>query len=1087
LLKITITFTHLILLARLFFLKKIFLYKIFSLVYKIPFCVNVAWVCIIILFTNNKCIAQAINFETLTSKDGLSQNMVYDVVEDAQGYLWVATKDGLNRYDGNNVKTFTHNIYNKYSLSGNMCTSLLLDTKGRLWIGTESDGINLYDAKTERFYKARLKDDSITKDGNYPVLYFKEDKVGNIWILSEKNYRVFKITMTQKWPATVNFSECVKATNEWDYPQLKNIVINQQSYNCDWVNRNIVFKRLVFETQKINTNFQKVLYDTDGIIWLTYHDCIAFIKNNKIETIKYNNNGGLVTINYLQDSSIAICNQKHIWKMKPGELAQQKKLDSANAFVTLPSELMGINQIIQDRNSNLWVSTAGYGLFKIGANFKKFQSTLSGLSISNIYADNNNKIFLKGFANPLPFYHSYNETTKNLKLLPFAKRGYPQKNLKQDANNNYWMIKSINNSNRIDILQFNNQFKQVATYSIASKGSDFDVPVGMLIDGDRLWIGNVDGELIQFNILTHKAKYYYYTNLIQKKGIQYGVLNIFKDAQQVLWICTQNGLLKFNYAAAQPIFKMYKNSSDNKNSLSNNYTSCSVDDVYDKNILWGSTKSGLERLNKTTDVFKHYTNNEGLPNNVVYGILIGADSNYWVSTNKGIARLNSRTLKFTNYNKKDGLQDEEFNTNSYCKCKDGNLIFGGINGITKYDPCTLFKNKNTSILHIVDFKINNQSINVSNDGKILNANINYLDALDLQYNQNQLSFELAILDFTNPSKNIFKYQLVGIDNDWTTAGTNRFANYAQLPPGNYTFKAMGSADGETWSTVKEISIKIHPPWYRTWLAYFVYAIFIIGLLYYLYNNKINKVRLQEQVVFKEKEAQQLAELNQIKTNFFSNISHEIRTPLTLILAPSEMLATQQPNEPLQQLIFRNAKRLLELVNQILDISKLEAGQMAVSLQQKELVSFFNNCFFNFENMALSKNIKYAINQNKQEVWGYIDEDKMNKIMNNVLSNAIKFTNNNGQIHLDITYNTTIKTYIIAVADNGIGIAANKLDEVFNKYFQGIKSDKRKYEGTGLGMALTKELVTILHGNITVKSAINEGTTFIISLPIIENN
>jgi signal transduction histidine kinase/ligand-binding sensor domain-containing protein len=1062
-----------------YYLKKIITYFTEHLLLK-----NKIGLLVVLLFTISKSNAQLFNFENLSSKDGLSQNMVYDVVEDASGYIWIATKDGLNRYDGNNVKIFTHDVYNKYSLSGNLCTSLLVDTKGRLWIGTASDGVNLYDPKTERFYKARVKDDSIKKDGNYPILYFKEDKAGNIWVLTEKNFKVFKIATPQVWPSKANFSEWVTATPERAYPKLTNIIINQKAYNCDWVNRNVVYNRILEAFKEVDPYFQQVLYDAKGTMWLACQASIIFFKNNTLHTIKFPNANRLVFINYLQDGDIAICNQKYIWKMKPEVMAQQVSLDATNAFLTLPSELLSINQIMQDKNSNIWLSTAGYGLYKIDANFKKFESSLPGLSINNIFADNNNTIFLKGFANPAPFYHQYNNSTKDIKILPTAISGFPQKNFTQDANNNYWMVKTIIYTDTMLIIQYDNKMKQVAVYTIKAIKSDFDMPVSILLDGNWLWIGNADGELIQFNMLTHESKYYYYQSLIQKKGIQFANLHIYKDAQQMLWLCTQNGLVQFNYKAKQPIFKMYKNSSTNQNSLSNNYTSCSVDDVYDKNKLWISTKSGLERLNKTTGVFEHFTTAAGLPNNVVYGILVGADSNYWVSTNKGISRVNSRTLKFTNYNKKDGLQDEEFNTNSYCKCKDDNLIFGGINGITKFDPRKLFANKNAANVQIVDFKINNKSINANDESDILKTNINYTSVLDLNYNQNQLGFELAILDFTNPSKNVYKYQLQGIDNSWIEAGTNRFANYAQVPNGDYIFNAMASADGETWSALQPIKIIIHPPWYRTWLAYFIYLLVISSILFYFYKNKIREIRLQEQLVFKEKEATQLAALNIIKTNFFSNISHEIRTPLTLILAPSEMLAKQNPGQELQQLIFRNAKRLLELINQILDISKLEAGQMPINFQLINAVTFFNNACINFKEIAAGKNISVTLTQNKSAFTLALDEDKMQKIMNNLLSNAVKFTPDNGNILVDINYNEVEKNYSLHVTDTGIGIPDEKMNSLFTRYYQANKLDKQKYEGTGIGLALTQELVLLLKGTIEVNSIVNQGTSFNIKLPLI---
>lgn len=329
--------------------------------------------------------------------------------------------------------------------------------------------------------------------------------------------------------------------------------------------------------------------------------------------------------------------------------------------------------------------------------------------------------------------------------------------------------------------------------------------------------------------------------------------------------------------------------------------------------------------------------------------------------------------------------------------------------------------------------------------------------------------------------------MVGIDENWVESGTNRFANYAQLPPGHYTLQVAASSDGALWTAIPiELQITIRPPWYQTWWAYLFYLALILSLAYWLYTAQIRRVKLNEQLASKNREASRLLELDQIKTRFFANISHEFRTPLTLLIGPIEELKKESPKSPMLHMMERNAKRLLALINQLLDLGKLEARKMEVSLRKDDLVNFIQVIGSSFAPLAQQRQIAYQILQDRPAFITYFDTDKLEKIVTNLLSNAFKFTATGKSIELKVQYDEQFQQVTISVKDTGAGIAADKIGQVFERFYQTDSNTNRNHEGTGIGLALVKEMVQLLKGEVRVESELGIGSTFYIILPLINN-
>lgn len=1040
-------------------------------------------------FIASICLGQQGPWQPITISDGLSQGMVYDLLEDKEGFLWFATKDGLNRYDGYNFKVFTHDPYNETSISGNTCTALFQDSKGRIWIGTEKDGLNLFDPETQRFYHAAISDKDQADAGNYGILFIKEDLDGNIWLMSDKPGKIFRIASLASFPEKADFSNLVKTASST--PARKNAVrftfdqhaigftVSEDFYQFS--NRHPTAAQVSY-----STSFYKVLEDKKRRFWAVGQDSIVCWKQDRLKVIRFPK-GGQSVANQFPDGTIAVCNQAYTWLFKPDELLRLDSLTAKNAYMGMPPGMNSVNHIFRDRSGNIWASTKGYGLLKFNPRVKQFQSYVSALSPAALFQDYKGNVYMH--ANYFPAYRIYklDKMSNTIQSLPpgIGDGHIDHDAIIQDRQRNFWMSIFIKTEKPGRFLvKLTEDWKIINRYPLPVLD---DKNFSMKIHQDEkgiIWIGGSNGTLFRFDPLTEKYTTYSYRSLMPVSGSMVENFCLYQDGK-TLWIGTQKGLIKAENFQTKPTFSIYKNSKIDRQSLRNDFVSGAINDpLLPQRFLWVSTKGGgLERLDKQTGKFEHFTEARGLPNKVVYGVLAGDDGNLWMSTNRGLSSLNPKTLIFTNFNKSDGLQDDEFNTNSYLKAANGEMLFGGVKGVNIFRPSAITKNARQPLTKLIGLKINNTEIEAGDHTGLLSRAIGCLTSLDLSHDQNQIALEFAVMDFTNPVKNRFRYQLEGIDGDWVEAGTSHFANYAQLPHGNYTFKVIGTTNGEVWSKPVELKIRIHPPFYKTWWAYLIYVIALVYLWYSWNQIQLNRVRLQEQILYKDKEAARLAELDTIKTNFFANISHEFRTPLTLLTGPLAMFQKKYPTEDLIPTMQRNLFRLQTLINQLLDLSKLEAGKMEPKIQYADLAGFLNYLFASFESLAQSKQIILEKSQSHSTQMAYFDHDKVEKIVTNLLSNAFKFTPENGRITVRVVYpDPLISAVRIMVADNGIGMDEARLPRIFDRFYQVDNSKHRDHEGTGIGLALVRELVNALHGSIDVKSAPGKGSTFTVILP-----
>ena len=520
-----------------------------------------------------------------------------------------------------------------------------------------------------------------------------------------------------------------------------------------------------------------------------------------------------------------------------------------------------------------------------------------------------------------------------------------------------------------------------------------------------LWIGTVGG-LIRFDPDTKKFKHYF-RDLNNKYSLSDNQVNslFFSNYKNepVLWVGTRRGgLNKFDLDKEK--FYHFKNNPDDSLSIASDYISSIYED--DSSNLWIGTTNGLQKFDRIKNKFYRYVDKDGLLNIDIMGILEGKNGILWLHTKSGICRFNTQNRSLRFLDEKDGLPAKDFYRYAYYENKRGDLYFGGNNKILVFNPAKIQKNTNIPPIVITDFQIFNESVKPGNDSP-LSKTISNTDEIILPFNQSVFSFEFASLDYTTPSKNKYAYKMEGIDPDWVYSdASRRYVTYTHLDPGKYVLRIKGSNNDGIWNEVgTSVSIIITPPWWRTWWAYSFYGLLFLSTLYGLRRYELNRLSFKNQVKMDEAVLREREEMDKMKSNFFANISHEFRTPITLILGPIKQISEKiKDNKTKNELkiIYKNAGKLLRLVNQLLDLSKVESGNMKLQTVPQNIVSVIKILVLSFSSYAERKKIKLKFDSTEEEIIAYIDKEKIEKIVTNILSNAFKFTPEDGQIEVNVT-------------------------------------------------------------------------------------
>ena len=1077
-----------------------------------------------------------IRFEHLTQEDGLSGNSVRCIMQDSKGFMWIGTSNGLNKFDGNRFIKYQYDPDDPYSISNNWIIALYEDKSGNIWIGTAGGGLNKFDPKIERFSRFLHKEDnpnSISSNHVGQNAIFK-DHHGHLWIGTNNGLTQMISLKTGQNEVKYEFinykhdsngSDNIHRNGIWTlYEDKKNdIWIGARDGSISKVDQNNKKLINIISSDDIN-NFLNIENDKfdPGPVRFIFHDpsdpdnimIIGSSKNiykydlKENRFVEYDKVLRYICIKYSieniwsyylsQDSLLWVGTQKCLLLMNRQNQSTHFYQNDLNNPYSINSNV--IRSIYEDGQGTLWFGTYE-GVCKYDQrkqNFIYYGIILDNIkcTINSIFEDLSGNGKILWFGTRSQGLLKYDKLTKEITQF--------QRNIKdpitaihQDANNLniLWISTSESGIYKFDIQKekFIGQYfpsdgiyPKVDVHNFAASNL-----VRSMIAADEgcMWIATQYG-LYHFNPITEVFTPYLNepgnANSLSENKL-FMIYRSLYNGRSILWIGSNgNGLSKFDPQSNS--FTHYYHNPNDSTSLDDNHINSIYEDK--SGTLWIGTLRGLNKFNRETRTFTHIMDNNKKLSTEIKNIFDDDNGYLWINTNSGLYKFNPETESIRVFDTKGGPPINNLSRFSYHKNKDGQRYFGGPGGLIEFNPDNFVENSHIPPIVFTDFQIFNKHVKPGKDSP-LSKSIVYSDTVTLSYTQSLFSLEFAALDFTNPGKNLYAYKMEGVDPDWVhTNASRRFASYSRLDPGEYTFRVKSSNNDGKWNEEsKSLTIIITPPWWRTMWAYAGYFLTLCVLFYFLRVYDLKRQRLKQELDIRHERAKKLQEIDHMKSRFFANISHEFRTPLTLILGPLEQFLSGKfkgDPQPQYSIMQRNARRLLRLINQLLDLSKVESGKMNLQLKEENIVELVKGYVNAFESLAKRKNITLTFNSEHEYIPLLVDRDKIEKILYNILSNAFKFTKEEGNIKITINAGNGREEsgfVEISISDTGIGIHPDHLDKIFNRFYQIDETHKYDHTGSGIGMALARELVELHHGKIEINSVLNKGTTFTINLPL----
>ena len=1056
--------------------------------------------------------APKLKFKHISTEQGLSNSTIESVYQDKRGFIWLGTRDGLNRYDGYQMVVYRFDPKDTNSISDNYIQYIYEDRNQALWVGT-INGLNRFDVATNSFTRYKHIPGNPQSLSNNLVNCIYEDPNGKLWISTfGGGLNLFK----PEENGFIHFQHNPARPGSLSDDRVN--YLHEDSQGNFWV----------------ATENGLNLFNRQTGSFKTYQHFGDFAKdkaNNVIKVIKEDRQGNLLL--GTADNGLLLYNDKE----KTFKHYRHREKDASS----LASNL--VRSLLVDKKGDIWIGSVNGGLdffHEASGTFFHYQNkpdnvfSLSQRTASALFEDNQGNLWVGTHRGGLNLYMPntekftlYRQESDANSLSHNDVRAFCQ-----DSVGNIWIGTDGGGLNLFD--REKNTFKHYNydPYNTKTLGSNEVLDI-MEDSGGNLWVGTWGGGLNLFNkdngnftrfLNDPSDKYSISSNYVQK---------IFEDHEKNLWIATYYGGLNLFDRKTRQFTRIVEDPKKSSRLLGNNIVSINEDKS--GNVWIGTDDGGLNCLNAATKHFSHYFSNEekkpdlrvifldskgrlwigqtglylfdpkhnsfslytakaGLSTEFIKGITEDDLGNFWISTSNGITQFNPEDFSFKKYNTADGLQGLEFEANAYLKTSDGQMYFGGVNGFNAFYPENIKTNTFIPPVYITDFQVFNKKIIAGEKNSPLKSDISLTEKIKLSYKQSTFSFGFAALNYTALENNQYAYKLEGWDKDWIYAGNERKASYTNLSPAKYTFRVKASNNDGVWNEHgPAIIITITPPFWETWwFRMLVFITIVAGIIgFYQFKRRLELRKLEE----RKKE-----EMHQVQLQFFTNISHEFRTPLSLILGPVEKLQKEDPqsaNIHYYNLIHRNANRLMNLINELMDFRKAEAGVLKLHVMPGSISPFLNEIYEEFAELAIHKNIKFNVNvpEENKEIW--FDRQVLEKIVINLMGNSFKYTADGGTITIETLgsldnfkpsfENELIlkndypgKNYIyLRVADNGIGISKDSIHHLFERYYKITES----HLGSGIGLAFVKSLTLLHKGRIYVYSELNKGTEIIIGIPV----
>ena len=1042
-------------------------------------------------------------FANLSVKDGLTQGTVNTIYQDRQGFMWFGTGDGLNRYDGYEFRTFKHIKGDSTSISNNIINCIIEDATGNLWIGT-IDGLNCYNPLTESFkrYKHKPVDGKSLSNNYVKSLFIDEENM--LWIGTDRYLNCFN-KITDDF-VHYDFDGILSDTRIFD--------IHKDTYNDMWLaTRNsglIRFNPKTFEylqylynpddPHSISADHVYVIYENaDKQLWFgTWEHGVNIYDRgrDRFNRIPVKKDG--TGLNNNQIRCIAENEDGHLWIGTFEGLniydPETQTFEYCLRHNNMPGSLSynTINYIFRDKTGSMWLGTHGGGINIY--NYLLGQFHLIDPKVINDHdygfigplVEHLDKIWIGTEGGGLACYDIKTKEYQHFDLYNPARGALNSNTIKTlciDRNNYLWIGTYAGG-----VLTFDMKNKKVIDYYDSFGGISNNIVNDIFEDSKgNIWVGSNTVEGVHI-------KPYGSNKFTSGFEIQLDSQRI--DFPWIRTICEPNTDELWFGSIYYGIFiykdgKTTRHISASNSNLSSDYISVIMENS-NENILIGTYGGGLNIYDPKTKEIKSLTTADGLLNDNVCAIIEDDLGSLWISTVAGISKFNQKDNTFTNYSfNKNGFPIEALNLKSGLLASDGQLYFGGSNGLVHFNPGNIASNRYNPPVIITNLFINNKLVSLHDETGILKKTISDTKAITLHHDQtNNITFEFAALNYIFPENNQYMFFLEGYEQHWNEAGFQRQVTYTNLPAGKYVLKIKASNNSGIWNE-DYLSFDIHvlpPPW-KTWWAYTLYALLLISLIYTIGYYIISRMKLQNDIVIKQKEKQAMEQVHQMRMNMFTNFSHELRTPLTLILNPIKTLLsdTSLPvaYEASLQIVYKNANRMLSLVNQLLDLRKQESGKVSLKVEETDTVNFVREIILLFRELAASKHITLDLQTSDDQISAWFDLSLMEKVLYNLLSNAIKNTTEGGiiDINLSLKRSATGNELEIIVSDTGKGIPEKDMENIFAAFYQVNEHQSDSTYGTGLGLHITKSIVQQHHGTISVENRNGGGACFRIVLPI----
>lgn len=1081
---------------------------------------NRLYIAFILFFNACATFAQEgpLSFQRYYSKDGLSSNTIYSMCRDSFGFLWIGTEDGLNRFDGANYKIYRHDPDQEGGLENNHITALCEDQQGRLWIGTNGGGLNYYDRNKDKIIHYNRTPDK--RWLSTAITSIAMDSYGQIWVTS---YGALFIINGQNENENVDnsytellqkFRSKVSRFVFMDSQKRMWVAVGDTLYKY---HRNLKYSESYHISSKtdnagIEHSITSITEDADNRIWVGSSSGLYVLERDGLPFSQFElphfpgrlSDDRIYALANDQKGSLWVGTDRGLDIINlSNNTVKTYKPDARNLYSI---SHQSIRSILIDKYGIHWIGTFQGGLNKYDTNLSQFNlkniGTVDGYGLNTrmitAFLAHKNNVLIGTDGGGI---HLYDRKEDKLNALELTASGDHKGHdlailaLEEKDDKQFWI-----GTYKEGLFHYDRETKKSFRYGVGKADNQLNNSDIFCLKKDSrgdLWIGTNGGGINVLRASDGRITKHMRKTKIGDGGIEPNsnfIRSFEEDQQGDMWIGTfGSGVCVFRRATNT--FSFYDRINNN---LPSNYV-LSIKEDKQGNIWVGTNGNGIGLLKKGDKNFQVIAERDGLINGAVQSIVEDANGKIWFSTNKGLSCYDPERQLFKNHTHLGGLQSGAFMLGAGICLSDGELFFGGQNGFNHFYPAKLKTNRNPAQVVLTDLKIDNQIVEPADDGPI-NVSLLVADQINLKYKQNfSISFEA--LNFTIPEENQYQYMLKGFDKDWIQGGKEHSAYYTNLDPGNYVFQVRASNNDGIWNEeIKSIQIYVAPPFWRTVYAYIFYCIAVVSALLYIRDRGIRKLKAkfaleQERIRAKQlieqerKEAEQLHQLDTMKIKFLTNLSHEFRTPISLIVGPVDNLMNQIKDAKVSEqlsLVKRNARRLLNLVNQLLDFRKMEEQELRLQDTDGELISFVEEISHSFNDMAQQKGIDYSFRSSVDKLYLMFDQNKVERILFNILSNAFKFTPRSGNIsvHVDAlvsAFEDDIIDVQITIKDSGIGIPKNAQARIFDSFFQHDTNGSVINQGTGIGLSIAQTFVKMYRGDIKVESEQGKGSCFSFNL------